>query len=193
MKPAAFGGAVKQKPSAQWLLDIAENEDYWQERYFDELPTFISHEYYRLRLMALYPNVFCMVYQIKDVGEVLLKLPVLCAAAYLKEVCGDESFGAMLIGKPLGIGDWVGFCSALVKRVNQVYRYPLPDWLRHILKKASSLSDLAKGRNDYLGHGAMGFDDNEGYRQFSRDMMERVSRYLNTVFQDYQNTQPADS
>ena len=70
--------------SRKWLLKIAENDkNYWRREYFDQLPTFIAHEYFRLWLMTCCPNVFCMVYQLKDVCEVLMKFPVLCAAAYL--------------------------------------------------------------------------------------------------------------
>lgn len=172
----------------KWLLTIAANKTYWQERYFNELPTFIAHEYYRLRLMALYPNVFCMVYQIKDVCEVLLKLPVLCAAAYLKEVKGDDSVGAKLIRKKMSLGDWVEICSELTGVYDGNPNYELPDFLSRILSRAMPLCGsnlLQQGRNDYIGHGALGFDDNKQYRDFSRELMKSVSGYLKDTFDDY--------
>ena len=172
----------------KWLLTIATNKNYWQKRYFNELPTFIAHEYYRLRLMALYPNVFCMVYQIKDVCEVLLKLPVLCAAAYLKEVNDDNSVGARLIKKAPAISDWVEICGELTDTFDGKRKFELPDCLSRILDRTRKLcgsNELLLGRNDYIGHGALGFDDNKQYRDFSRVLMKEISGYLRDTFSDY--------
>ncbi|MBQ1617057.1 MAG: hypothetical protein II086_07345, partial [Ruminococcus sp.] len=183
-----YTASVAADSRGKWLLTIAANKTYWQERYFNELPTFIAHEYYRLRLMALYPNVFCMVYQIKDVCEVLLKLPVLCAAAYLKEVKGDDSVGAKLIRKKMSLGDWVEICSELTGVYDGKPNYELPDCLSRILSRTMPLCGsnlLLQGRNDYIGHGALGFDDNKQYRDFSRDLMKSVSGYLKDTFDDY--------
>ena len=133
-------------------------------------------------------NVFCMVYQIKDVGEVLLKLPILCAAAYLKEVENDDSIAVKMIEKKLSISDWTTICSHLISKYNRQYRYAIPVCLRNILERVNWLcnnSKLVEGRNDYLGHGAMGFDDNAEYRAFSVTLMEGVSKYLDEVFNDY--------
>ena len=179
---------MQDNKNNHWLLEISQNEYYWQERYFDELPTFIAHEYYRLWQMTCDRNVFCMVYQIKDVGEVLLKLPILCAAAYLKEVKGEESIALKLIEKRLSISDWTAICTHRVSKFNRQYRYDLPDCLRHILegiKKLCNVTRLVEGRNDYLGHGAMGFDDNEEYRAFGVSLMDGVAKYLEDVFDDY--------
>lgn len=129
-----------------------------------------------------------MVYQIKDVGEVLLKLPILCAAAYLKEVENDDSIAVKMIEKKLSISDWTTICSHLISKYNRQYRYAIPNCLRHILERVNCLcnnSKLVEGRNDYLGHGAMGFDDNAEYRSFSLSLMEGVSKYLDEVFNDY--------
>ena len=183
-----YTASVAADSRGKWLLTIAANKTYWQERYFNELPTFIAHEYYRLRLMALYPNVFCMVYQIKDVCEVLLKLPVLCAAAYLKEVKGDDSVGAKLIRKKMSLGDWVEICGELTGVYDGKPNYELPDCLSRILSRTMPLCGsnlLQQGRNDYIGHGALGFDDNKQYRDFSRDLMKSVSGYLKDTFDDY--------
>ena len=179
---------MQDNKNNHWLLEISQNEYYWQERYFDELPTFIAHEYYRLWQMTCDRNVFCMVYQIKDVGEVLLKLPILCAAAYLKEVENDDSIAVKMIEKKLSISDWTTICSHLISKYNRQYRYAIPGCLRNILERVNCLcnnSKLVEGRNDYLGHGAMGFDDNAEYRSFSLSLMEGVSKYLDEVFSDY--------
>ena len=179
---------MQDNKNNHWLLEISQNEYYWQERYFDELPTFIAHEYYRLWQMTCDQNVFCMVYQIKDVGEVLLKLPILCAAAYLKEVENDDSIAVKMIEKRLSISDWTTICSHLISKYNRQYRYAIPVCLRNILERVNWLcnnSKLVEGRNDYLGHGAMGFDDNAEYRSFSLSLMEGVSKYLDEIFNDY--------
>ena len=179
---------MQDNKNNHWLLEISQNENYWQERYFDELPTFIAHEYYRLWQMTCDQNVFCMVYQIKDVGEVLLKLPILCAAAYLKEVENDDSIAVKMIEKKLSISDWTTICSHLISKYNRQYRYAIPVCLRNILERVNWLcnnSKLVEGRNDYLGHGAMGFDDNAEYRSFSLSLMEGVSKYLDEIFNDY--------
>ena len=181
-------GYIKEYPSLSsqdWLLDISNNrEQYWKNEFFDALPTFIAHEYRRLWLMTCRPNAFCMVYQLKDVCEVLMKFPVLCAAAYLK----NDAVSAKLVEKPLSLGDWHSICQFIVSRYNGAPRFELPACLRIILdgiKNVYSKNNIVNYRNEYLGHGAMGFEDNEDYRLFGENMIKEISSYLDTVLSDY--------
>ena len=176
---------IKPIRAQKWLLKIAENDkNYWRREYFDKLPTFIAHEYRRLWLMTRRPNVFCMVYQLKDVGEVLMKFPVLCAAAYLNN---DEVSGK-LVEKALSIGDWERICQFIISEYGGKPRFELPDCLRNILTgihKVYCDTNIANYRNDYLGHGAMGFEDNQGYRDFGEKLINAISSYLAKVLPDY--------
>ena len=176
---------IKPIRAQKWLLKIAENDkNYWRREYFDKLPTFIAHEYRRLWLMTRRPNVFCMVYQLKDVGEVLMKFPVLCAAAYLDN---DEVSGK-LVEKALSIGDWQRICQYIIGEYGGKPRFELPECLRNILTGIHQVycdTNIANYRNDYLGHGAMGFEDNQGYRDFGEKLINAISSYLANVLPDY--------
>ena len=46
-------------------------------------------------------------------------------------------------------------------------------------------TNIANYRNDYLGHGAMGFEDNQGYRDFGEKLINAISSYLANVLPDY--------
>lgn len=171
--------------SRKWLLEIAHNNrDYWCRDFFDSLPTFIAHEYFRLWLMTCRPNVFCMVYQLKDVGEVLMKFPVLCAAALLN----DDNVSGRLVEKALSIGDWQRICQFIISEYGGKPRYALPESLRHILTGIHRVycdTNIANYRNEYLGHGAMGFEDNQDYRDFGENLIKAISSYLADVLLDY--------
>lgn len=179
-----FVQEINSPESTKWLLTISENKEYWKNEFFEKLPVFIAHEYRRLWLMTCRPNVFCMVYQLKDVGEILLKFPVLCAAAYLN----DDAVSSLLVKKVLSIGDWKDIASTLIGKYNGKPRFKLPECLRNILtgiKKIYDQTDIAYYRNDYLAHGAMGFEDNTGYREFGEKLISRISAYFTDVMQDY--------
>ena len=176
---------IKPIRAQKWLLKIAENDrNYWRREYFDKLPTFIAHEYRRLWLMTRRPNVFCMVYQLKDVGEVLMKFPVLCAAAVLN----DDDVSGKLVEKALSIGDWQRICQYIIGEYGGKPRFELPECLRNILTGIHQVycdTNIANYRNDYLGHGAMGFEDNQGYRDFGEKLINSISSYLARVLPDY--------
>ena len=176
---------IKPIRAQKWLLKIAENDKhYWRREYFDKLPTFIAHEYRRLWLMTRRPNVFCMVYQLKDVGEVLMKFPVLCAAAFLN----DDDVSGKLVEKALSIGDWQRICQYIIGEYGGKPRFELPECLRNILTGIHQVycdTNIANYRNDYLGHGAMGFEDNQGYRDFGEKLINSISSYLAKVLPDY--------
>ena len=179
-----FVQEINPPESTRWLLAISANKEYWKSQFFEKLPVFIAHEYRRLWLMTCRPNVFCMVYQLKDVGEILLKFPVLCAAAYLN----DDAVSSLLVKKVLSIGDWKDIASALIGKYNGKPRFELPECLRNILtgiKKIYDQTDIAYYRNDYLAHGAMGFEDNADYREFGEKLIARISAYLTDVMQYY--------
>ncbi|MDD6395120.1 MAG: hypothetical protein PUB37_02920 [Firmicutes bacterium] len=177
---------IKTPKAQKWLLKIADNEKaYWRRVFFDDLPTFVAHEYRRLWLMARRPNVFCMVYQLKDVCEVMLKFPVLCAAAYLR----DEEIDGKLIEKAPSIGDWQSLCNFIIGKRGDQYRYDLPKCLRKILEGINEVfvnNNVSNYRNDYLGHGAMGFEDNQEYRDFGENLIVEISKHLGKVLSYYE-------
>ncbi len=54
-----------------------------------------------------------------------------------------------------------------------------------VIKKIYDQTDIAYYRNDYLAHGAMGFEDNADYREFGEKLIARISAYLTDVMQYY--------
>jgi len=179
-----YSAEMYGESSRSWLYALRQDESLWQKKYFEDYPTPISHEYRRLMLNAANGRVFCMVYQIKDVGEIMLKFPVLCAAALLK----DFEITKLLVEKQPSLGDWERVCSQLVKKSGGEYAYSLPQPLRNIL---ASIKDMygqtlfVKKRNDYIGHGAMGFEDNEEYRTYCEQLLRAMARHLEDTHDDY--------
>ena len=169
-----------------WIGDLLNDPTIWEALQDDVFPAPIVHELRRLRSIFEQRQVFAMVFQIKDVGEVLMKFPVLCSAAYLK----NDVITKKLIEKPLSLGDWQGIASELLKQSQHQYVYTLPDSLRTILVDILRMyqkSLFVNQRNRFIGHGALGFDDNAEYRLYCENMLSAIAKHLDRVKEAYRH------
>ena len=169
-----------------WIEDLLNDSALWKSIDDDAFPEPVSHELLRLRSIFEQRQVFAMVFQIKDVGEVLMKFPVLCSAAYLK----NDVITKKLIEKPLSLGDWQGIASELLKQSQHQYVYTLPDSLRTILVDILRMyqkSLFVNQRNRFIGHGALGFDDNAEYRHYCENMLSAIAKHLDRVKEAYRH------
>ena len=169
-----------------WIEDLLNDPALWKSIDDDAFPEPISHELLRLRSIFEQRQVFAMVFQIKDVGEVLMKFPVLCSAAYLK----NDVITKKLIEKPLSLGDWQSIASELLKQSQNQYIYDLPEPFRFILSEIWDMyqeSRFVNQRNRFIGHGALGFDDNAEYRHYCENMLSAIAKHLERVNEAYRH------
>ena len=163
--------------SSDWIDRLLCDSSLWKASYFSDFPAPISLEYRHMQEIFTKKQVFAMVYQLKDLGEVLLKFPVLCSAAILL----DDNITRLLVEKPLSLGDWERVGMQLVKKSHHAYVYDLPQPLRVILEDVLNMYSTTRFvslRNQYIGHGAMGFDENEEYHAYCEKLIRAISAHL---------------
>ena len=160
-----------------WMQELRKNSKYWKCKYFEDFPAPISHEYRRLYLMVRQGQVFPLVYQLRDVMELLLKFPILCAAAYEN----DGEVSAILVRKRLLLGDWKKTADMLCEKRKGVYVYNIPEELREVIIDICdcySECNVVEERNQFIGHGALGFEEDEEYRRFCEKLLETAAGHL---------------
>lgn len=153
-----------------WVVEIANNDAIWYAD-IEKLPSIIAHEYWRLRELCKSNQPYAAYFQARDVIEVVLKFEVLsiCAWAYS---AGNETFrnevACEITKKNISLGEW----RELAQRIKKFFKenpadVPAALW-RGLNKTVEEYNDdkkqLIKWRNDNIGHGALGFAEDEEFR-----------------------------
>ena len=177
---------------AQWLKDYNSSAKLWDNSLFPDLPALIGHEYSRLKWMFERGMVYAGIVQIKDVFEVTMKFAILCAASYLK----DLEITAELVRAPLSVGGWENILDKLAKVSGGKMVYDtLPISLQHILLDFKKLNvnksifgkdrRFSSWRNEFLGHGALGFSAGEKYQKSLTGMSKGLAEHFAACREDY--------
>jgi len=163
------------KGSKLWSKSLCSKEELWQKEAFSEYPSIISHEYKRLFQLLEDGQTYGAFLQLKDMFEVIIKFPVLIVASqiYKKEEKSEEEKEILrgLMEKILSLGDWKAIADTIL---GKKYRKYIDSNIRIILKdvcKLYSEHSIASWRNDKIGHGILGFDMDE---EFKNDIEEKI-------------------
>ncbi len=82
----------------------------WVQEVFDDWPSPIAHEYYRLRKLLEDGEIIGAIWQLKDFAEVLIKFPTIIMARDIISNSANEhltnSVRRSLLSKPPSMGDW---------------------------------------------------------------------------------------
>jgi len=165
-----------------WYQGLAEDAAYWHEAAFVDFPPVLAHEYRRLRQLLAAGQSYGALLQLKDVFEVMLKFPMLAAAACLwqRHAKSLEPEQARLLfglqGKLLGLGDWLSLAETLL-------RHPpaeLPT-LTELLKSVVAFFSeeaLVPWRNNEIGHGALAFDTDLDFQKDLADKLKQLAAHF---------------
>ena len=162
----------------------------------EEWPGPIAHEYFQLRTLLEADQIVGAVWQLKDVAEVLIKLPAIVMARDVIAHGSDEALQAdirrTLLAKPPSLGDWHRLASDLLaKRLTSPgsgSELLLPEvaglFRQACTKQAPTtlsdfLKELTEWRNEELGHGAFRLDIDS----FRLDLQRLIST-LNELLAD---------
>lgn len=167
-----------------WLKEYNSSVK-WDNSLFDDLPAVIGHEYSRLKWMLERGKVYATIMQMKDVYEVTMKFAVLCAAAEVRQ----PTLTAQLVRGNLSVGTWEQILRTLCTVKNRSYVYEgVSESLRAVMSSFKSLIDSASvfgsgrhfstWRNEFLGHGALGFSAGEKYRSSLPLMAEGLAKHF---------------
>lgn len=159
----------------RWYTSICQDDSLWFKTAFYEYPSIISHEYYRLYSLLKSGQTYGALFQVKDLFEVILKIPVLIIMSSIFEKSNksieDMELISLSLGKALSLGDWRKILGRICKNklVENEMLYPILKDIKKIY--FDEKLDIVKWRNDTIGHGALKFDDNP---EFRKELVERL-------------------
>lgn len=168
------------------LIDV---EEYYDNEIIEKYPAIIAHEYKRLLDLIEGNKIYGAFLQIKDIYEVLLKLPVLLVVAEInskiKSDLEDKFIGEILI-KPLSMGDWLEIASKIKKD-----RLCKNDKVSSIILEIINVinkNKIVKWRNDNIGHRALALNDDVFHNEIKRNL-DIIKGYLIKFKSIYTNVQ----
>lgn len=170
-----------------WVVEIANGTQFWYEE-VEYLPSIIAHEYWRLRELCKSNQPYAAYFQARDVIEVILKFEVLSVCAWARSMQDDEfrnTVACEITKKNISLGEW----RELAQRIKKFYianPADMPPALWHGLNKIleeyyDQKMQLIKWRNDNVGHGALGFAEDEEFKAKLENVIKNIHAVLNKV------------
>ncbi len=173
----------------QWLVSLGEDNSYWPEENYDCNPSVINFEYEVLRDLAKKGNLYGGFLQIKDVFELVMKIPCVMGMIIVNSNPPDDSkpyFEIMnqALSKPLAMGDWNALAGVLYKYRSEA-RLPadlvkIIDKTRKLYNKKPFGTDMTipAWRNQTIGHGALRFEDDPAFGQEITVLLGILKQYF---------------
>ena len=158
----------------EWYVMAAEDASLWNETIFSSDIRLVKHEYKRLRTLLHNGQIFGVLLEIKDIFELLLKLPVLLfASKFYNQKTRDidqNKILMQLIIKPISLGDWQSIANLITKSKSIDPRDNVMVVLKTILKIYNKNS-LVNWRNSVIGHGALMLETDE---RLIEDLLKKI-------------------
>lgn len=165
-----------------WHIAVSRNNDLWYKDNIEEYPTIIAREYSILYNFIVKGNLYGAFLKLKDLFEILIKLPVLISMNYIfvknKKFEKDYELLRLMLEKSLSLGDWRE-CA------NKIYNYKMYDDenINSILKDIKKIYfnekiDIVKWRNDSLGHGALKYENDYTFQKEIVDRLKAISNHF---------------
>ncbi len=170
-----------------WYIQKCKDDSIWNLEVFDSYPFFISMEYKRLYDLLNENKLYGVLFQIKDIFEVLLKLPVLLI---INKYCNNKKRGkredkiiCSLLDKKLSLGHWFNIAKSCTY---------LDDGseIMTVLKNIVSVyqdNDITNWRNDTIGHGALMFDNTQSFRDDLVSKLLLIKIHLDECKEQYKS------
>lgn len=168
-----------------WNILLCKHAEIGNENIFQRYPYIIAKEYKRLFSLLEDNKLYGAIFQIKDLFEVLLKLPTLLA---LNQICNNKNRTQaenevlqFFLSKMLSLGDWQELakkCLVLCSSEN------LKEILENIIKTFEK-NKITRWRNETIGHGALMFDDTDEFRKDLEKMLEIIKKHFEECNEQY--------
>ena len=148
-----------------WYIQLHNDQDLWNDELLEADIPVLTHEYIRVKDLLSSGQYFGVLLQIKDLFEILLKLPLLLVmndAFNNKKLQKDSDFFLLALEKPLSLGSWQDLAHKIQKNDFKENKFiPL---IRNILKLYNKYN-IVKWRNDQIGHGALMLEDDISFQE----------------------------
>ena len=149
--------------NSNWGNIIANDTAFWLGKN-TYIPQILSVEYQRLRKLFLENQVMGAIFELKDVIELTIKIPVILAMAISLNddrnklsITKSKSFELLLSG-PLSLGHWMNIAKVLIKEpsLNESMKTILDNTLKYLSvdNEANHSVNIVAWRNKRIGHGA---------------------------------------
>ena len=104
-----------------WLKELGDNDELWPSCKRSYIPSVINFEYDTLRSMAVNGNLYGLLFQIKDVYELIMKIPCIMGMIIFNQNpdVSSEAFNDVMVTavtKPMSMGDWKQIANTFVKK-----------------------------------------------------------------------------
>lgn len=154
-------------------------------------PNFITHEYARFYILAEQGQYTGAWFELRDISEVIIKLPILIGFSYLfsldihQENNEVQKILKQLLTKSLSLGDWNDFLKMLCE--NNVIKEHLPDLHMILLSTFNFVKscNVVNWRNEMIGHGALPFEDSTIFIEDMCKLSEGIDICLENSIEGY--------
>lgn len=177
----------KAMNNSQWYIELCSDREKWNTEVYEKYPTVIAMEYQRLYHLLKKNKLYGSLYKIKDIFEIILKLPTLIL---LNEFVMDSNRTDeknrtinLCLSKMLSLGDWHSIAQSSLNASPEGNKY-VTNILKDVLKIYNQ-NNIIKWRNDTLGHGALLFDDTHEFRTDMEKMIEILKLHFDKCKVDY--------
>lgn len=169
-----------------WNKRICRDEGLWHNEIFQNSPSIIAHEYNRVYELLLENKTYGAMMQIKDLLEVLIKIPVIIEMARLqaKKDKNDKDYEFLLelVRKPLSLGDWRKAIITMNKSNEHFFENEFISDLCKIYMSnigcQNEFIDVVNWRNQTIGHGALAFDNDEKFKTELKTLLLILSNHF---------------
>lgn len=175
--------------SHPWLKELALDATKWFAPAFSEFPSVIAHEYHRMLEMCHAEEPFGLMLQTKDLMECVLKYQVLCICAWAKETSVPDFEGNVAIEittESLSLGAWKTFAGK-IRDFFKKSDFELPQPMKNGLETLLSFYEdygIVTWRNEKVGHGALGFTEDDDFRNDICQKLQDIKTLFQKLFID---------
>lgn len=168
---------------------LEKRDDKIYDNIDEKFPVFIGHEYKRFYELINSGHVTGAWAELRDVIEVIIKVPAIIILAFLidspMEMEGreDKRILQCITGKKMSLGDWVSILSLMRKSTLVEDNIPTLKELAEYAYNFAREYDVVTWRNEMLGHGALPFEYEDGFKssffRLSKGIDECLEQSLN--------------
>lgn len=176
---------INEIDESTWYEMLVDTYREWNYVNSDKIPYIIKKEYLRIFELLENNQVYGAFFQIKDTFEIILKVSVLNV---ISEIISNEDIDEInkdiifkLFEKPLCLGDWQTIGKLLEGKSNSKEQNDILENIITIYEKKS----ITKWRNDYIGHGALGIEEERNFIEEVSSKIELINNHLKKFKEQY--------